>query len=176
MERNSAWSSSSRLFKVLMPHARVGVVPGWVNEQEVLSTTPLRSIEARGNGERRPVGVGPVGLPLCRNKAVMVGWVDVGGAEAWVSYQSIGTQSGQYLSSDPGWLGLACLRMKNLGDFFVESGTSAVMVDGDASGSESCGSSSIFRILHFEWTASFLVRRAIGSVVGGNWGVGSGAG
>ncbi|KAL6004179.1 hypothetical protein ACLOJK_004726 [Asimina triloba] len=73
-------------------------------------------------------------------------------------------------------LGLARLRIKNLGDFFVESRTSAVMVDGDASGSESCGSSSIFRILHFEWTASFLVRRAIGSVVGGIWGVGSGAG
>ncbi|KAL5996762.1 hypothetical protein ACLOJK_007682 [Asimina triloba] len=86
--------------------ARVGVVPGWVTEREVLSATPLGSIEARGNGGRRPVGVGPVGLPLCRNKAVRVSWADVGGAEAWASYQSIGTQSGQYLSSDPGWWGL----------------------------------------------------------------------
>ncbi|KAL6002586.1 hypothetical protein ACLOJK_022805, partial [Asimina triloba] len=83
--------------------ARVGVVPGWVTEQEVLSETPLRSTEARGNGGRRPVGVGPVGLPLCMNKTVRVGWADVGGAEAWASYQSIRTQSGEYLSSDPGW-------------------------------------------------------------------------
>ncbi|KAL6001705.1 hypothetical protein ACLOJK_007446, partial [Asimina triloba] len=40
------------------------------------------------------------------NKAVKVGWADVGGAEAWASYQSIGTQSKQYHSSDPGWLDL----------------------------------------------------------------------
>ncbi|KAL6003859.1 hypothetical protein ACLOJK_004405, partial [Asimina triloba] len=83
--------------------ARVEVVPGWVTEREVFSATPLRSIEARGNGGRRPVGVGPVRLPLCRNKAVRVGWADVGRAVAWASYQSIGTQSKQYLSSDPGW-------------------------------------------------------------------------
>ncbi|KAL5978274.1 hypothetical protein ACLOJK_029391 [Asimina triloba] len=88
---------------LVVKRARVGVVPGWVTEQEVLSATPLRSIEARGNGGRRPMGVGPVGLPLCRNKVVRVGWVDVGGAEAWASYQSTGTQSEQYLSSDPGW-------------------------------------------------------------------------
>ncbi|KAL5973211.1 hypothetical protein ACLOJK_037238, partial [Asimina triloba] len=64
--------------------------------------------------------------------------------------------------------------MKNLGDFFVESGTSAAMVDGDASGSESCGGSSIFQILHFECMTNFLVHRAVGSVEGGIWGVGSG--
>ncbi|KAL6000905.1 hypothetical protein ACLOJK_006632 [Asimina triloba] len=86
-----------------MERARVGVVPRWVTEQKVLSATPLRSIEVRGNGGRRPVGVGLVGLPLCRNKSMRVGWDDVGGAEAWASYQSIGTQSGQYLSSDLGW-------------------------------------------------------------------------
>ncbi|KAL5993275.1 hypothetical protein ACLOJK_014199 [Asimina triloba] len=79
---------------LLEERARVGVVPGWVTERKVLSATPLGSIEARGNGGRRPVGVGPVGLPLCRNKSVRVGWADVGGAEAWASYQSIGTQSG----------------------------------------------------------------------------------
>ncbi|KAL5980189.1 hypothetical protein ACLOJK_036656, partial [Asimina triloba] len=88
---------------LVVKRAQVGVIPGWVTEREVLSATPLGSIEARGNGGRHPVGVGPVGLPLCRNKAVRVGWADVGGAEAWASYQSIGTQSGQYLSSDRGW-------------------------------------------------------------------------
>ncbi|KAL5992167.1 hypothetical protein ACLOJK_013082 [Asimina triloba] len=86
---------------LVVKRARVGVIPRWVTEQEVLSATPLGSIEARGNGGRRPVGVRLVGLPLCRNKSVRVGWADVGGAEAWASYQSIGTQSGQYLSSDP---------------------------------------------------------------------------
>ncbi|KAL5995525.1 hypothetical protein ACLOJK_025588, partial [Asimina triloba] len=96
---------------LVVKRAQVGVVPGWVTEWEVLSATPLRSIEARGNGVRRPVGVGPVGLPLCRNKAVRVGWADVGGAEAWASYQLIGTQSGQYLSSDPGWWGLTDLHV-----------------------------------------------------------------
>ncbi|KAL6005052.1 hypothetical protein ACLOJK_005613 [Asimina triloba] len=91
---------------LVVKRAQVGVIPRWVTEWEVLSATPLRSIEARGNGERRPVGVGPVGLPLCRNKSVRVGWADVGGAEAWASYQSIGTQSGQYFSSDSEWWGL----------------------------------------------------------------------
>ncbi|KAL5997678.1 hypothetical protein ACLOJK_008608 [Asimina triloba] len=38
----------------------------------------VMSMEAHGNGGRRPVGVGPVGLPLCRNKTMKVGW-----AEAW---------------------------------------------------------------------------------------------
>ncbi|KAL5997015.1 hypothetical protein ACLOJK_007941 [Asimina triloba] len=88
---------------LVVKRAWVGVIPGWVIERKVLSATPLGSIEARGNSGRRPVGVGSVGLPLCRNKSVRVGWTDVGKAEAWVSYQSIGTQSGQYLSSDPGW-------------------------------------------------------------------------
>ncbi|KAL5993773.1 hypothetical protein ACLOJK_038130 [Asimina triloba] len=88
---------------LVVKRARVGVFPRWVTEREVLSATPLGSIEARGNGGRRPMGVGPVGLPLCRNKSVRVGWADVGGAEAWASYQSIRFQSGQYLSSDPGW-------------------------------------------------------------------------
>ncbi|KAL6004176.1 hypothetical protein ACLOJK_004723 [Asimina triloba] len=114
MERHSSGGGSGE--NLVVKRARVGVVPGWVNEQEVLSATPLRSIEAHGNGERRPVGVGPVGLPLCRNKAVRVGWVDVGGAEAWVSYQSIGTQSGQYLSSDPGWWDLT-----KMAPFFIRS-------------------------------------------------------
>ncbi|KAL5986430.1 hypothetical protein ACLOJK_014763, partial [Asimina triloba] len=91
---------------LVVKRARVGVVPRWVTEQEVLSTTPLGSIEARGNDGRRPVSVRPVGLPLCRNKSVRVGWADVGGAKAWASYYSIGTQSGQYLSSDPEWWGL----------------------------------------------------------------------
>ncbi|KAL6003875.1 hypothetical protein ACLOJK_004421, partial [Asimina triloba] len=56
--------------------------------------------------------------------------------------------------------------MKNLGGFFVESGTSTAMVDRDASGSESYGGSSIFRILHFGRMANFLVRREVVSVVG----------
>ncbi|KAL6010229.1 hypothetical protein ACLOJK_000660 [Asimina triloba] len=100
-------SSSDRSGEnLVVKRAQVGVIPGWVTEWEVLSATPLGSIEAHGNGGRRPVGVGLVGLPLCRNKSVRVGWADVGGAEAWASYQSIGTQSGQYLSSDPGWWGL----------------------------------------------------------------------
>ncbi|KAL6004177.1 hypothetical protein ACLOJK_004724 [Asimina triloba] len=88
---------------LVVKRARVGVVPGWVTEREVLSATPLGSIQARGNGREASCGLRPVGLPLSRSKAVRVGWVDVGGAEAWVSYQSIGTQSGQYLSSDPRW-------------------------------------------------------------------------
>ncbi|KAL5975523.1 hypothetical protein ACLOJK_019847 [Asimina triloba] len=45
---------------------------------------------------------GPYEKAVERNKTVRVGWADVGGAEAWASYQSIGTQSGQYLSSDSG--------------------------------------------------------------------------
>ncbi|KAL5975597.1 hypothetical protein ACLOJK_019922 [Asimina triloba] len=65
---------------LVVKRARVGIVPGWVTEQEVLSAT--------------------------LNKSVRVGRADVGGAEAWASYQSIGTQRGQYLSSDPGWWGL----------------------------------------------------------------------
>ncbi|KAL5981483.1 hypothetical protein ACLOJK_015545 [Asimina triloba] len=40
---------------LVVKRAQVGVVPGWVTEQEVLSATPLGSIEARGNGGRRPV-------------------------------------------------------------------------------------------------------------------------
>ncbi|KAL6001573.1 hypothetical protein ACLOJK_007311 [Asimina triloba] len=36
---------------LVVKRAQVGVVPGWVTEQEVLSATPLRSIEARGLGE-----------------------------------------------------------------------------------------------------------------------------
>ncbi|KAL5978817.1 hypothetical protein ACLOJK_018712 [Asimina triloba] len=99
---------------LVVKRARVGVVPGWVTDRKVLSATPLGSIEARGNDGRRPMGVGPVGLPLCRNKSVRAGWADVGGAEAWASYQSIGTQSGQYLSSDPGWWDLI-----KKGAFFV---------------------------------------------------------
>ncbi|KAL5973377.1 hypothetical protein ACLOJK_030027 [Asimina triloba] len=67
---------------LVVKRARVGVVPGWVTEREVLSATPLGSIEARGNGGRHPVGDGLVELPLCRNKSVRVGWADVGGAEA----------------------------------------------------------------------------------------------
>ncbi|KAL6011787.1 hypothetical protein ACLOJK_002252 [Asimina triloba] len=43
---------------LVVKRARVGVIPGWVTEQEVLSATPLGSIEARGNGGRRPVGLG----------------------------------------------------------------------------------------------------------------------
>ncbi|KAL5979768.1 hypothetical protein ACLOJK_041415, partial [Asimina triloba] len=34
---------------LVVKRAQVGVVPGWVTEQEVLSATPLGSIEARGN-------------------------------------------------------------------------------------------------------------------------------
>ncbi|KAL6000921.1 hypothetical protein ACLOJK_006648 [Asimina triloba] len=56
--------------------------------------------------------------------------------------------------------------MKNLGGFFVESGTSAAMVDGDTSGSESYGGSSIFQVLRFGRMANFLVHREVGSVVG----------
>ncbi|KAL5977683.1 hypothetical protein ACLOJK_039211, partial [Asimina triloba] len=43
---------------LVVKRARVGVIPGWVTEREVLSATPLGSIEARGNGGRRPVGLG----------------------------------------------------------------------------------------------------------------------
>ncbi|KAL6001572.1 hypothetical protein ACLOJK_007310 [Asimina triloba] len=38
---------------LVVKRAQVGVVPGWVTEQEVLFATPLGSIEARGNGGRR---------------------------------------------------------------------------------------------------------------------------
>ncbi|KAL5978616.1 hypothetical protein ACLOJK_029733 [Asimina triloba] len=58
--------------------AWIRVVPRWMTERKVLSGTPL-------------------------NIAVRVDWADVGGAEAWASYQSIGTQSEQYLSSDSEW-------------------------------------------------------------------------
>ncbi|KAL6012890.1 hypothetical protein ACLOJK_003379, partial [Asimina triloba] len=43
---------------LVIKRARVGVVLGWMTEQKVLSATPLGSIEARGNGGRRPVGLG----------------------------------------------------------------------------------------------------------------------
>ncbi|KAL5986431.1 hypothetical protein ACLOJK_014764, partial [Asimina triloba] len=39
----------------MVQRVRVGVVPGWVTEREVLSATPLGSIEACGIGGRRPV-------------------------------------------------------------------------------------------------------------------------
>ncbi|KAL6006357.1 hypothetical protein ACLOJK_037308 [Asimina triloba] len=47
---------------LVVKRARVGVVPGWVTEWEVFSTTPLGSIEARGNGGRRPMGLSQLGF------------------------------------------------------------------------------------------------------------------
>ncbi|KAL5994566.1 hypothetical protein ACLOJK_024619 [Asimina triloba] len=53
---------------LVVKRAPVGVVPRWVTEQEVLSATPLRSIEARGNGGRRPVGLGQLGFRCAGTK------------------------------------------------------------------------------------------------------------
>ncbi|KAL5986764.1 hypothetical protein ACLOJK_015097 [Asimina triloba] len=47
---------------LVVKRARVAVVPGWVIEREVLSATPLGSIEARDNGGRRPMGLGQLGF------------------------------------------------------------------------------------------------------------------
>ncbi|KAL6000336.1 hypothetical protein ACLOJK_024031, partial [Asimina triloba] len=55
-------SGDSSEENLVVKRARVGVVPRWVIEREVLSATPLGSIEARGNGGRRPVGLGQLGF------------------------------------------------------------------------------------------------------------------
>ncbi|KAL5980738.1 hypothetical protein ACLOJK_028648 [Asimina triloba] len=47
---------------LVVKRARMRVVTGWVTELEVLSATPLGSIEARGNGGRHPVGLGQLGF------------------------------------------------------------------------------------------------------------------
>ncbi|KAL6000955.1 hypothetical protein ACLOJK_006682, partial [Asimina triloba] len=49
---------------LVVKRARVGVVPEWVTEREVLSRTPLQTWIIHWNSGRHLVGVGPVGLPL----------------------------------------------------------------------------------------------------------------
>ncbi|KAL6001502.1 hypothetical protein ACLOJK_007240 [Asimina triloba] len=63
--KRKTWGGEARrtaAANLVVKRAQVGVVPGWVTEREVLSATPLGSVEARGNGGRRPVGSGQLGF------------------------------------------------------------------------------------------------------------------
>ncbi|KAL5999476.1 hypothetical protein ACLOJK_037761 [Asimina triloba] len=70
---------------LVVKRARVGVVPRWVTERDVLSATPLGSIEARGNGGRRPVHSSGDGS----GENLVVKRAQVGVVPGWVTEREI---------------------------------------------------------------------------------------